>query len=413
MTVGVHMIKPELLAPAGDLERLEMAITYGSDAVYLGGEAFGLRVAAANFDIQTMREGIRFAHERGAKVYVTVNVIPHNSEIDALPKYLSQLNELRADGIILADLGVLTLAKQYAPDVPVHVSVQANITNYAAACEWARLGASRIVVSRELSLVEIAQIRKKLPQEIEIEAFVHGAMCLSYSGRCYLSSYLANRDANHGDCAQSCRWSYTLMEEKRPGEYMPVIEQESGTYILNAKDLCMIEHISKMTDAGISSLKIEGRAKTVFYVSSVVRAYRSAIDAAVLGQPFDGRLMAELEGISHRKYSTGFYLSDGSDSQDCSTSAYMRQFEFVAIVREYKNGRLTVEQRNRFFAGDELEALTPDGQVFRLAVTGLKGKNNTDIEVAAHAQMVVSMDCEKPLPVDTLLRRSTSSGRKI
>lgn len=399
------MTKPELLAPAGDLERLKMAITYGADAVYIGGEAFGLRVTAANFDMQAMREGIRFAHERGAKVYVTVNVIPHNGEIDALPEYLSQLNELRADGIILADLGVLALAKRYAPDIPVHVSVQANITNYAAACEWARLGASRIVVSRELSLVEIARIRKELPPEVEIEAFVHGAMCLSYSGRCYLSSYLASRDANHGDCAQSCRWSYTLMEEKRPGEYMPVIEQEGGTYILNANDLCMMEHISKMTEAGISSLKIEGRAKTVFYVASVVRAYRSAIDAAALGQPFNSRWLDELEGVSHRKYSTGFYLGDGSDSQDSHTSAYMRQFEFVAVVLEHENGRLTVEQRNKFCAGEALEALTPGGQVFHLTATGLKNKKGAELEAAAHARMVVSMDCQQPLPVDTLLRR--------
>jgi len=405
------MIKPELLAPAGDLERLKMAITYGADAVYIGGEEFGLRASAANFDIQTMREGISFAHNRGVKVYVTVNVIPHNSEIDILPVYLAQLNELRADGIILADLGVLALAKQYAPDIPVHVSVQANITNYAAACEWARLGVSRIVVSRELSLVEIAKIRRELPPEVEMEAFVHGAMCLSYSGRCYLSSYLIGRDANNGECTQPCRWSYSLMEEKRPGEYMPVVEQDGGTYILNANDLCMIEHITKMTDAGISSLKIEGRAKTVFYVSCVVRAYRSAIDAAALGQPFDIRLLDELEGISHRKYSTGFYLGNCSGSQESENSAYIRKFDFIAVVLDHKNGRLTAQQRNKFCVGDELEALMPNGSVAIFKATGLKNINDVDIQTAAHAQMVVSMDCEHHLPADTILRRRCQAGR--
>ncbi len=384
--------RPELLAPAGDLEILKTAITYGADAVYMGGKAFGMRATAATFDYAAMEAGLDFAHARGAKCYITVNAIPHNREIDALPEYLEALNEIKVDAIIVADLGAFAMAKRHAPDTQIHVSVQANITNYAAALEWARLGASRIIVSREISLTDIARIRKELPKEVAIEAFVHGAMCLSYSGRCYLSSYIAGRDANHGECVQPCRSMYHLMEERRPNDFFPVYEDENGAYILNSNDLCMIEHIPEMLEAGIESFKIEGRAKTAFYSGTVVRAYRSAIDGYLENPQADYKvspaLLSELQGVSHRTYDTGFYLGT-KGGQNVTSSTYIREFDVVGVVIDVDKKGVTLQQRNKFSVGDTWEVLDPDGNVTVFSPVKMFNVKGDEILSAPHAQMLV------------------------
>ncbi len=403
--------KPELLAPAGTPERLITAITYGADAVYLGGTSFGMRTAAATFDTAALTEGVQYAHARGVRVYVTVNVFPHNGEIDRLPAFLSELQSIGVDGIIVGDIGVLQLAKQHAPQIPLHMSVQANITNYAAAKAWVALGATRLIMSREISLLEIKRIRAELPPEIEIEAFVHGAMCLSYSGRCYLSSYMTGRDANHGACAQPCRYKFALMEERRPGEYYPVYEDEDGAHILNAKDLRMIEHIPELVDAGVTAFKIEGRAKTSMYVSTVVRAYRSAIDTYSQHPEtyeVNPAWLSELDSMSHRVYSTGFYLGKPYEGQHVETSAYIQECVQVAIVTA-SAPVLTLEQRNRFMVGDTLEALTPDGTITTFVVTSMINGRGQPIQSAPHAQMVVQLPDAPTLPPQTILRRRVTS----
>ncbi len=389
--------KPELLAPAGSLEKLKFAIMYGADAVYIGGEAFSLRVAAKNFTLAEIEEGIRFAHDRGKKVYITANIIPHNADLKHFPDFVHEVDRLGADAIIVADLGTFSIVREVAPNLDVHISTQANNTNYKSAQMWHKLGAKRIILARDLSFGEIKEIRENLPDDCEIEAFVHGAMCISYSGRCLLSNYLTHRDANKGACAHPCRWKYYLMEEKRPGEYMPVFENERGTFIYNSKDLCMIERIPELIDAGIDSFKIEGRVKNELYVATVIKAYRKAIDGYFENENFtvDDSITSELEKVSHREYTPGFYFGKPDGNQQLYTSnTYIQDYTIVGVVKEYKDGVATVMQKNRFFRGDELEVIRPDGDGFSFVADDMKNDAGETIDVAPHAQMTVYM----PMP---------------
>jgi len=389
---GRDFMSTELLAPAGNLEKLKMAIIYGADAVYLAGPRYGLRAGAGNFTFEEMEEGIKFAHERNRKVYVTMNILPHNEDFEGMEEYISRISDLGADAVIVSDLGVLSLVREVNPSMPVHISTQANVTNYKCAMEFKKLGASRIIAARELSLSELSLIHQKVP-DIEIEAFVHGSMCISYSGRCLLSSFMCGRDANRGDCAQSCRWKYYLVEEKRPGEYYPVIEDGRGTFILNSKDLCMIEHIPELVAAGISSFKIEGRMKSSFYVSTVVRAYRMALDA-YWSDPenyrFRNEWLEEVAKVSHRSFTTGFFFGKpGSESQNYGTSSYIQSHEFAGIVLDYDENEKTVlvEQRNKIFAGDELEIMQPDGNDISFVITDMRDTEGNPITSTPHPQM--------------------------
>ncbi len=356
----------ELLSPAGDMEKLRFAVAYGADAVYMAGQQFGMRAAASNFSFYDLREGIAYAHQRGVKCYITVNIMPSNRDLPALPEYLEFLQDAEADALIVADVGVIRLARRYSPRVPLHISTQTSILNSEAACFWADEGAGRVVLARELTLDEIAEIRAKTPKSLELEAFVHGAMCISYSGRCLISQYLTGRDANHGACAQPCRWKYALMEEKRPGEYFPIGEDDGGTYLYNSKDLCMIEHIPELAKAGVDSLKIEGRNKTAYYAACVTGAYRRAIDAYA-AQP-EGFVLPsvcteEVERVSHREYYTGFYFGKNENGQHYGDSQYIRQYEVVGMPLEAgEDGRMVFALKNRFFKGEELELVQP-GQV--------------------------------------------------
>lgn len=396
----------ELLAPAGNLARLKTAFLYGADAVYCGGKEFSLRSAADNFTREEMREGIRFAHKKGGRVYVAVNITPHNKDLDEISKYAKFLEEAGADAVIVSDPGAFSVVRKAAPSLQIHVSTQANTLNYETARFWHEMGAKRIVLARELTLEEIAKIREKLPPECELEVFVHGAMCISHSGRCLLSNYLAYRDANRGECAQPCRWKYYLMEEKRPGEYMPVFENDSGTFIFNSKDLCMIKHIDKLDRAGVKGLKIEGRVKSDYYVATVVKAYREAIDDYYAGKPFDQRLLDEVSKVSHREYSEGFYF--GNPGQIYLYSSYVRNYDIVGVVLEYdeKEGLVKVEQRNRFYRGDTLEFLPPRGRYFENKVNFLKNADFEDIDVAPHPQMILYLKLDRPVEKDTIIRKN-------
>lgn len=390
--------KPELLAPAGSLEKLKFAIMYGADAVYIGGEAFSLRVAAKNFTLSEIENGIKFAHDRGKKVYITANIIPHNADLKHFPDFVREVDRLGADAIIVADLGTFSIAREVAPNLDVHISTQANNTNYKSAQMWHKLGAKRIILARDLSFGEIKEIREKLSDDCEIEAFVHGAMCISYSGRCLLSNYLTHRDANKGACAHPCRWKYYLMEEKRPGEYMPVFENERGTFIYNSKDLCMIEHIPELIDAGVGSFKIEGRVKNELYVATVTKAYRMAIDRYFDDKNYtvDESVTSELEKVSHREYTPGFYFGKPDGNQQLYTSnTYIQDYTIVGVVKAYKDGIATVMQKNRFFRGDELEVIRPDGDDFTFTVEDMKNEDGKSIDVAPHAQMTVYMPMPK------------------
>ncbi|MBQ3226344.1 MAG: U32 family peptidase [Clostridia bacterium] len=406
----------ELLAPAGNLERLKMAITYGADAVYAGGEAFSLRAAAKNFSHDELAEGIEFAHQRGKKIYITANIIPHNEDIDAFPKFLEEMNELGPDGLIISDLGAFTLAKELVPDIPLHVSTQANNVNYQTVSAWHTLGAKRVVLARELSLSEIAQIRKNVPSDLELEAFVHGAMCISYSGRCLLSNYMASRDANQGECAHPCRWNYSLVEQKRPGEYMDVFENERGTFIFNSRDLCMIEHIPELIESGITSFKLEGRVKTEYYVASVVKTYREAIDS-YLENPekyiFQEKWNEELKKVSNRHYTTGFYLGKpDSEAQVYGSSAYIRTYEVVGMVVGYdeETGETLIEQRNRFFTGDTLEIVPPVEDFVTYTVDKMKNEDGEEIDSCPHAQQIIRLKLPKHYPIRTMLRKVRESN---
>ncbi len=405
------MKKPELLAPAGDLIKLKTAIDYGADAVYIGGKAFSLRVASDNFSYSDMKEGIAYAHNRGKKVYVAINIIAHNKDFENLKSYLKELEELEVDGVIVADLGIMNTIKTYAPKLNLHVSTQASITNFETVKFYKEnLGAKRVVLARELSLAEIKEIRKNNP-DLEIECFVHGAMCISYSGRCLLSNYMTGRNSNEGDCAQSCRWKYHLMEEKRPGEYMPVYEDDRGTFIFNSKDICMIEHIDKLIEAGVTSFKIEGRVKSEYYVATVVKAYRDAIDDYFLGKPFNKDLKEELKKISHRKYTEGFYFGKpDSSAQVYTTNSYVRNYELVGTVVDYLSDtkEVVIEQRNRFFKDDELEILMPSSPFLKIKATKIINEDNEEIDVAPHPKMRVRIPCDTKIPIGSFVRKEKS-----
>ncbi|MCY6959437.1 peptidase U32 family protein [Clostridium brassicae] len=386
------MNKPEILAPAGNLEKLKTAIDFGADAVYLGGSKLNLRALADNFDNETLIEGLKYAHDRDRKVYVTLNVFPHNEDLDGLEDYLRELYEMGVDALIVSDPGIISAAREVVPDLELHLSTQANNVNWKSGLFWHKIGVKRIVLARELSLEEIKEIRQKLPQTCEIEAFVHGAMCMSYSGRCLLSNYMTGRDSNRGLCAQPCRYKYYIVEEKRPGEYFPVNEDERGTYILNSKDMCMIEHIPELVEAGIQSFKIEGRMKSSYYVASVVKAYREALDS-YLENPKEYKFKQEwLEYLmkpSHREYSTGFYFGD-KNIQNYESSAYVRDYDIVGIVKKYDKDTFTalIEQRNRVFEGEKVEILRASSDSFEVTLKDMKDKNGNKIDAARSAQMI-------------------------
>ena len=406
------MNKPELLAPAGDLEKLKMAIIYGADAVYIGGEEFGLRKASKNFTLEDIEKGIEFAHDRDRKVYVTLNIIPHNEDLVGLDEYVLELEKIGVDGVIVADPGVFSVIRRVAPNMPIHLSTQASATNYETIRFWYDLGIRRIVVARELSLDEIKEIKKKLPKDLEIEAFVHGAMCISYSGRCLLSNYMAGRDANRGECAHPCRWKYNLVEEKRPGEYFPIYEDEKGTFIFNSKDLCMIKYIPELIEAGICSFKIEGRVKSQYYVATVIRAYRKAIDEFFRYKKnyvYKEEWLEEIKKASYRDFTTGFYFKKPTgDDQIYENSSYIRKYDFVGLVLDYdkKTKLATVEQRNRIFVGDEIEIFGPNKEFFTQNIEEMWNENGEKIEVAPHPQQIIKMKMKEPVEEWDIIRKA-------
>ncbi len=401
---------PELLCPAGDLTRLKAAVQYGADAVYLAGEEFGMRTAASNFGIDDLKEGVKYAHENGVKVHLACNTIPHNEELPRLPSFLEQVNDIGVDAVISADLGTIGLVKKYAPDTELHISVQSGICNYETANAYYNLGAKRVVLARELSLEEIAEIRAKTPKELEIEAFAHGAMCVSFSARCLLSSYMTGRDANRGDCAQPCRWSYSLMEEKRPGQYFDITETDKGTYILNANDLCMAEHLDKMRDAGIDSLKIEGRAKSHYYVAVTTNAYRGALDSL---KNADGNwkcpewVMEELNKISHRNYSQGFFFGRPENAQTYANAGYVRDYSVAAIVDGYEDGKIIATLKNKFLKGQEFDCLEPKAKPFTVKADTVYDEKDNEIDSAVHPMMTVKIPYPHPVKKGSLLRMKT------
>jgi len=408
------MNKPELLAPAGNLENLKIAIIYGADAVYLGGEGFGLRARAKNFTLQQLAEGIKFAHDRGKRVYLTLNIIPHNEDLEGLPEYLVKLKELKLDAVIVSDPGVLSLVKSMIPEIEIHLSTQANTTNYASVNFWYEQGVNRIILARELSLEEIKEIVKKSPPDIKLETFIHGAMCISYSGRCLLSNYLISRDANRGDCAHSCRWKYYLMEEIRPGKYLPVYEDEKGTYIFNSKDLCMIEHLPLLIDAGISVFKIEGRMKGAYYVAAVVKAYRNQIDQYFLNPDqyiFDKKYLDEVKKVSNRDYTTGFYFGKpAGNEQRYDSTKYIQSYDFTGLVLDYntENQIATIEQKNRMFVGEEVEIFGPDDDYFSQRIEKMWDDKNEEIEVAPHSEQIIQIKTVKPVQPWYIVRKRSS-----
>ncbi len=400
---------PELLCPAGDLERLKAAVDFGADAVYLAGEEFGMRTAARNFCEEDLRKGVEYAHSHGVAVHVTCNTIPHNDEISRLPAHLELLSDVGVDAIIASDLGTISLVKKYAPKQQLHISVQSGIVNYETANFFADLGAHRIVLARELSLNEIAEIRAKTPKTLELEAFAHGAMCVSFSARCLLSSYMTGRDANRGDCAQPCRWSYSLVEEKRPGQYFDITETEKGTYILNSNDLCMAQHLDKMVAAGISSLKIEGRAKSHYYVAVTANAYRGAVDS--LKKEGEWRLpawvMEELNKISHRTYSQGFYFGRPENAQTYASAGYIRDYTVAGVVSDWADGMVSLTLKNKFLRGQVFDCLSPREEPFILKADEMFDENGVSIDVAPHPMMTVKIPCDKPIKKGTLFRMAT------
>ena len=402
--------KPELLAPGGSLLKLKTAIDFGADAVYIGGDAFSLRVAAENFSVEDMYEGIRYAHDRGKKVYLTSNIIAHNRDIEKFRSFIEEIRPMGFDAVLIADLGLFGMIREIAPEIPVHISTQANNTNYKTVEMWHKMGAERVVLGREMSFNEIAEIQSKVP-DVELEAFVHGAMCISYSGRCLLSNYMTGRNSNLGACAHPCRWNYSLVEEKRPGEYFDVFENERGTFIFNSKDLCMIEHIPELVKSGVASLKIEGRVKTAFYVATIVGAYRREIDrycADPENYVFNPDELDELCKVSHRPYTTGFFYGrPASDGQVYETSSYIRDYELVGIVTDYnkETKRLTISQRNRFFAGDELEIIQPNKPYVTITAENMANHKGETIDDAPHAEEIFTMDCTEEIPVGAMVRK--------
>lgn len=400
----------ELLSPAGNLEKLKTAFLYGADAVYAGSTQFSLRAKADNFTDSQLASGIEYAHKLNKKVYVAVNILPRNSDLAAISDIVTMINELGADAIIIADPGLLSLIKRKTPDLEVHISTQANITNIETARMYVELGAKRLILARELSLDEIGEIITLLPKDVFVETFVHGAMCMAYSGRCLLSNYMANRESNRGDCAQPCRWNYHLVEEKRPGEYMPVYEDERGTYIFNSKDLCLIEHINELIKAGIASFKIEGRMKSVFYNACTTRAYRGAIDEYYnndsINQP-NSKWLNEASAASHRQFTTGFYFKSDPEAQIYTTSSYLREKLFVAKVVSYdeKTKQAILMQRNKIVLGDKVEFMLPNGNDFTQVIENMTNKQGKPIESTPHAEMIYHITVKNPVISGTLVRK--------
>ena len=405
------MRKLELLSPAGDMERLKMAVLYGADAVYLAGTDFGMRAFAGNFTPEELPQAVKFAHDHGVKAHVTVNIMPRNDEIAQLPAYLERLDDAGVDALIVADLGAFTLAGKYAPHCQRHISTQQSIANYECAQAWFDLGAQRVVLARECSLKEVAEIRQKVDPKLEIETFGHGAMCVSYSGRCLLSNYMTGRDSNRGACAQPCRYQYALMEEKRPGEYFPVYEDEKGTYILNSRDMCMIDHLSDLMDAGVDCIKIEGRAKSAYYAAIVTGAYRHVIDDISAGRPVDKVWRDEVDHVSHRIYSTGFYF--GEPGQYTEHSRYIREWQIVARIDSCdENGLAVCSLNNKFRAGDELEIVGPDLRPFTVTAPVMADMEGNALEEPRTPQMKFTMQLPKAVPALSMIRRSVDLSAK-
>ena len=402
---------PELLVPASSLEVLKTAVIFGADAVYIGGEAFGLRAKAKNFSMEEMKEGIEFAHARDVKVYVTANILAHNEDLHGVREYFKELKEIRPDALIIADPGVFDIAKEICPEIERHSSTQANNTNYGTYNFWHRQGASRVVSARELSLEEIRELRENIPGALEIETFVHGAMCISYSGRCLLSSYFTGRDANHGACTHPCRWKYAVVEETRPGEYMPVYENERGTYIFNSKDLCMIEHIPELIDAGIDSLKIEGRMKTALYVATVARTYRRAIDDYQKDPELYRKNMPwyldQISNCTYRQFTTGFFFGKPDENtQIYDSNTYNKEYTYLGIVGEVKSGLCRIEQRNKFSVGEMIEIMKPDGRNVEVEVKRILNEEGEEQESAPHSKQVLYVELSEPAHVYDILRRA-------
>ena len=404
------MKRPELLIPASSLEVLKIAVVFGADAVYIGGEAFGLRAKAKNFTKEEMAEGIAFAHEHGVKVYVTANILAHNGDLEGVREYFEELKELKPDALIIADPGVFMIAKEVCPEIERHISTQANNTNYGTYMFWYAQGAKRVVSARELSLQEIKDIRSNIPDDLEIETFIHGAMCISYSGRCLLSNYLVGRDANQGACTHPCRWKYSIVEEKRPGEYMPVFENERGTYIFNSKDLCMIEHIPELFDAGIDSFKIEGRMKTALYVATVARTYRKAIDdymeSPELYKEHMPWYLEQISNCTYRQFTTGFFFGKPSEeAQIYDNNTYLKEYTYLGIVGDCIDGLYQIEQRNKFSVGEEIEVMKPSGENLIVTVQKILDEDGNEMESAPHPKQKLLIDLGAPLVRYDILRR--------
>lgn len=409
------MRKTELLIPAGSLEVLKTAVRYGADAVYIGGEDFGLRAKAHNFTIEEMQEGVAFAHEFGCKVYLTVNIFAHNQDIEGIRSYFQSIRQVAIDGMIISDPGVVMLAKELLPEVEIHISTQANNTNYETFLFWYRQGIRRVVTARELSLDEIYEIRKRIPEDMQIESFVHGAMCISYSGRCLLSSYFTGRDANQGACTHPCRWKYAIVEEQRPGEYLPIDEDDRGTYIFNSKDLCMIEHLPEMIGAGIDSFKIEGRMKTALYVATVARTYRKAIDDYKAGlEVYQSHLeeyRSEIAKCTYRQFTTGFYYGKpNADTQIYDNNTYIREYTYIGMVQAVdEQGFLVLEQKNKFLVGETLEAMLFDGENLSLQVVEIQNDEGQKMESAPHPRQLLHINLGRTLPIGCILRRQETT----
>lgn len=405
------MKKIELLAPAGDINKLKTAVEYGADAVYLGGESFGLRKASKNFSMEDIKWATDYLHERGKKIHVTLNIIPHNHDMEGVEDYIKNLYEIGVDALIVADPGMFMKVKEVAPDFPIHISTQGSVTNVETVKFWQKLGAERVVMARELSLKEVADIIKEVGDSIEVETFAHGAMCMSYSGRCLLSNYMTGRDANMGDCAQPCRYKYHLVEEKRPGEYFPIEEHDEGTFIMNSKDLCMIEHIDEMIEAGIASLKIEGRVKSEYYLATVIRSYRMAIDAYYRdpeNYKYDPSLLEEIKKVSHRDFTTGFFFGQANEnSQVYKDNSYIRGYDFVGIVLDYDEDTkiATIEQRNRVFVGEEIEIFGPGVKHFDYKIEKMLDDKDREIDVANKAKQIFKIKIDQPIKKGFILRR--------
>lgn len=405
------MRRPELLIPASSLEVLKIAVIYGADAVYIGGEAFGLRAKAKNFSMEEIREGIAFAHAHDVKVYITANILAHNGDLDGVREYFAELREIKPDALIISDPGVYMIAKEVCPEIERHISTQANNTNYGTYRFWYEQGAKRMVSARELSLAEIREIRANIPDDLEIETFIHGAMCISYSGRCLLSNYFTGRDANQGACTHPCRWKYAVVEEKRPGEYLPVYENERGTYIFNSKDLCMIEHIPELMESGIDSFKIEGRMKTALYVATVARTYRRAIDDYKQSPELYREHMAwyqeQISNCTYRQFTTGFFFGKPSDeAQIYDNNTYVKEYTYLGIVGERnEEGLYRIEQRNKFSVGESIEVMKPDGANITVTVQRIVDEEGNDMESAPHPKQVLYIDLGQPLAMYDILRR--------